>query len=129
VILTAKIWISWLARPNLLPVLACCHICTALECAFERAECFKSHLVCDCGNRVTATFQMLHGVFNSQDCKPAVEANSDLFVKKGAEIGAFEIDDIRSLLQADFLVIVLIAKIGQTPQIWIVGKCFYTYFI
>jgi hypothetical protein len=60
---------------------------------------------------------MLHGVFNSQDCKPAVEANSDLLVKISAEISAFEIDDIRSLLQADFLVIVLIAKIGQTAQI------------
>lgn len=72
---------------------------------------------------------MHFGMIDSHDRKPAVEAYSDLFPKIRTEIGAFEIDDTRCLLQADFPTIVFIAIVRQTLQFWIVGKCFFAYFM
>ena len=51
---TAKIWIVRSAGPELIPVLTCCHICAALECALEGADCFEANRIRNDGNRVSA---------------------------------------------------------------------------
>ena len=72
---------------------------------------------------------LLLRVFNSQDRKPAVETNANFLVKESREISAFEIDDIRSLLEADLLTVVFFAEIRQESQLRIVRKCSVAYFI
>ena len=62
-----------------------------------------------------ASFQVFFSVSNSQVRQPAAQANTDVFVKIGTKIGAFKIDDIRSLLQTDFITIMFFAEVSQTP--------------
>jgi len=125
----AEIWIRHLAGPDPVFVLACCYADATLERAFERSETVKANLIGNAGNRgIIGPYAPL-GVIDPLYGEPVGEAHPDLLVKKSTEISALKPDDIRSLLQADILVVMLFAKRSQEPQSRIVRKCGVPYLV